>query len=87
MEFETFGGQEITRIRGGALRDGNAAQSQSAPRRHADCLDAHGSAEALAEFLLNARLCPERLHIQIQSDHDDRQERQNNSGDDPRGSD
>jgi hypothetical protein len=37
-------------------------------------------AESLAKFLLNPRLCPLRLHIQIQPDQGNRTERNNCAG-------
>ena len=53
------------------LGNRDAGQLQAPPRSHADPLDMQRGAETLAKFLLNPRLCPARLHIQIHADQNE----------------
>src|SRR5436305_14615212 len=48
-----------------ALRNGDSAEFQSAPRRDADPLNLQRHLKTLAEFLLNLLLCCLRLHIEV----------------------
>ena len=48
-----------------SLRNRDAAQLQSTPRRDAHAANSERGAEAPAQLLLNLRVCTLRLHIQI----------------------
>ena len=57
--------KEIARDRGVALRNGDPAQLQTPPGRDADPLDAQCCPETLAKLLLDPRLRPVRLDVQV----------------------
>ncbi len=57
------------------LRDGDTAQLQPSPGRHAHATDSERGAEAPAQFLLDLGVCTLRLHIQIHAGQENRAER------------
>src|SRR5712692_9203154 len=73
--MKTFCLQKVARTCGRDLRNGDAGQCQSAPRRDTNAPDMERGADPLAEFLLNPCLSPLRLHIQVQANQGNRNER------------
>ena len=72
--METFGLKKLAPARARSLRNGDAAQFKSAPGCHTDAVNVQRRAQAMAEFLLNPRLCPLRLHIHVHADQDNDRE-------------
>ena len=68
--METFGLKKLTSAHRRWLRNGNTAQFKSAPGRDTDAVNVQRRAQAMAEFLLNPRLCPLGLHIHVHADQD-----------------
>jgi len=75
MKMKTFCFQKVARTCGRDLRNGDAGQRQSAPRGDTNAPDMERGADPLAEFLLNPCLSPLRLHIQVQANQGNRNER------------
>ncbi len=75
MKMKTLCLQKVARTCGRDLRNGDAGRCQSAPWRDTNAPDMERGANPLAEFLLNPCLSPLRLHIQVQANQGNRNER------------
>ena len=76
VKMKAFCLQKIARTCRRDLRNDDAGQCQSAPRRDTNAPDMERRANPLAEFLLNPCLSPLRLHIQVQANQGNRNERE-----------
>jgi hypothetical protein len=61
------------------LRNGDAPQRQSVPRRNADLAQAQRCPEALAEFLLDTPMGALRLNVEIETDEKNAAQEQDTS--------
>ena len=72
--METFGLKKLASAHTRWLWNGDTAQFKPAPGRYADAINVQRRAQAMAEFLLNPRLCPLGLHIHVHADQDNDRE-------------